>query len=103
MFYAMTKRVPQRRNHNAGKSTGTSDSAKYFASHPEARKKKNEYNTKYHATEERKNYREELNRYTRDKKTPGKDVSHHKDGSVSRETRSTNRARNGKDGKSSKK
>ena len=32
------------RNSLAGKSTGTSKSAKYFASHPEARKKKNEYN-----------------------------------------------------------
>jgi len=92
----MPKSVPQRHNHNAGKSTGKSDSAKYFANHPEARKKKNEYNTEYHSSESRKNYREELNRQTRDHKTPGKDVSHHKDGSFSRENRSTNRARNGK-------
>lgn len=92
----MAKKVPQRRNGNAGKSTGKSESAKYFASHPEARRKKNEYNTAYHSTTERKKYRAELNGYTRDKRTPGKDVSHKKDGTVTRENRSTNRARNGK-------
>ena len=92
----MPKKVPQRRNKNAGKSTGTSESAKYFATHPESRKKKNRYNTEYHATPERKKYRAELNGYTRDKQTPGKDVSHKKDGTVTRENRSTNRARNGK-------
>lgn len=92
----MPKKVPQRRNKNAGKSTGTSESAKYFASHPESRRRKNQYNTEYHATPERKKYRAELNGYTRDKQTPGKDVSHKKDGTVTRENRSTNRARNGK-------
>ena len=92
----MAKKVPQRRNSNAGKSTGKSESAKYFATHPESRRRKNEYNTKYHATDERKKYRAELNSYPRDKQTPGKDVSHKKDGTVTREARSTNRARNGK-------
>lgn len=99
----MTQKVPQRKNHNAGHSTGKSKSAKYFASHPEARKKKNEYNTKYHASEDRKDYRVDLNRETRKHHTPGKDVSHTKDGTLVREARSTNRARNGKNGKSSKK
>lgn len=98
----MTARVPQRRNHNAGKSTGKSESAKYFATHPEARKKKNEYNTQYHASEERKNYRAELNRENRTHHD-GKDSSHTKDGKIVREDRSRNRARNGKNGKSSKK
>ncbi len=98
-----TKKVSQRRNKNAGKSTGTSKSAKYLAANPKAKAKKKAYDTKFHATTERKNYRAELNKETRKKKTPGKDVSHKKDGTVTREKRSTNRARNGKGGKSSKK
>jgi hypothetical protein len=99
----MSKKVPQRRNKNAGKSTGKSKSAKYFAKNPEARKKKNAYNKEYHSTTERKSYRAKLNKETRKKSTPGKDVSHKKDGTVTREKRSTNRARNGKNGKSTKK
>lgn len=95
------------RNRNAGKSTGKSASAKYFASHPEARKKKNEYNKQYHATEERKNYRENLNKINRRNNDAGygdnKDLSHTKSGKLVKENRSSNRARNGKNGKSSKK
>ena len=99
----MADKVPQRKNKNAGKSTGESTSAKYFANNPEARKKKNDYNTEYHASDERKKYRADLNKETRKKSTPGKDVSHTKEGGITRESRSTNRARNGKGGKSSKK
>ena len=95
--------VPQRRNKKAGKSTGTSKSAKYFAANPDARKKKNAYNKEYHSTTERKSYRAKLNKETRKKRTPGKDVSHTKSGKVVREKTSINRARNGKGGKSSKK
>ena len=86
------------RNKLAGKSTGTSASAKYFASHPEARAKKNSYNKAYHATEERKNYREELNKVNRADKGygDGKDLSHTKSGRLVKESRSSNRARNGK-------
>ena len=86
------------RNSLAGKSTGKSASAKYFASHPEARAKKNQYNTKYHATEQRKNYREELNKVNRANKGYGdnKDLSHTSSGKLVKESRSTNRARNGK-------
>lgn len=86
------------RNKLAGKSTGKSDSAKYFASHPEARAKKNDYNKQYHATPERKNYREALNKVNRanDGYGDGKDLSHTKSGKLVKETRSTNRARNGK-------
>jgi hypothetical protein len=86
------------RNKLAGKSTGKSDSAKYFASHPEARAKKNAYNKEYHATPERKNYREELNKVNRADKGygDGKDLSHTKSGKLVKETRSSNRARNGK-------
>jgi hypothetical protein len=88
------------RNSRAGKSTGKSESAKYFASHPEARAKKNEYNKKYHSSEERKNYREELNKINRRNNNAGygdnKDLSHTKSGKLVQENRSSNRARNGK-------
>jgi hypothetical protein len=99
----MAKKVPQRRNKNAGKSTGKSKSAKYFAANPEARKKKNEYNTKYHSTSERKTYRAKLNKANDD--SPNKksqDKSHTKSGKVVNESRSSNRKRNGKKGSSKK-
>ena len=94
-IYSMDK---SKRNSLAGKSTGTSKSAKYFASHPEARAKKNKYNTTYHATDERKNYRESLNKVNRQTKGYGdnKDLSHTKSGKLVEESRSSNRARNGK-------
>ena len=92
-----------KQNRNAGKSTGKSKSAKYFAANPKARKKKNEYQKKYSSTTKQKKYRAELNKETRKKRTPGKDVSHKSDGSLTRERRSVNRARNGKNGKSTKK
>lgn len=98
------KKVPQRRNKNAGKSVGKSESAKYFAKNEDARKKKNKYNTEYHATTERKKYRAELNRAN--KENPNRDAqdkSHTKDGRIVNENKSRNRARNGKNGKSTKK
>jgi hypothetical protein len=87
------------RNKLAGTSTGKSESAKYFASHPEARAKKNDYNKQYHSTEERKNYREGLNKVNRADKGygDGKDLSHTRSGKLVKETRSSNRARNGKE------
>jgi hypothetical protein len=88
------------RNKLAGKSTGKSKSAKYFASHPEARAKKNAYNKEYHSSEERNKYRAELNMANRKAGTygngDGKDMSHTKDGKVVKEKQSSNRARNGK-------
>lgn len=98
-----TQKVPQRRNNQAGKRTGKSKSAQYFAKNKAAREKKKEYDTEYHSSPERKKYRAKLNKETRKKRTPGKDVSHKKDGTLTRESRSKNRARNGKNGKSSKK
>jgi len=95
---------PKKRNSNAGKSTGKSTSAKYFASHPEARKKKNAYNKAYHATPERKKYRAELNASNRSNPNgKGQDKSHTKSGSIVNEPRSSNRARNGKGNKPKKK
>jgi hypothetical protein len=88
------------RNHLAGKSTGKSKSAKYFASHPEARAKKNAYNKEYHSDPDRVNYREDLNKANRKAHTygngDGKDMSHTKSGRLVQEARSANRARNGK-------
>ena len=99
----MTQKVPQRRNSKAGKSTGKSKSAKYFAANPEARAKKNKYNTEYHSSDERKSYRAKLNKKTRKKPLSGdKDYSHSKDGSIRPESRSKNRARNGKNKRSTK-
>jgi len=101
-----TKKVPQRRNKNAGKSTGKSKSAKYFAKNPKARKKKNEGNTKYHATKKKKKDRAARNKARKDlglKVGDKRDASHTKSGGVVKEGRSKNRARNGKNGKSPKK
>jgi len=88
------------RNSLAGKSTGKSKSAKYFASNPEARKKKNEYNKEYHSSSSRIKYRQELNSANRKSGTygngDGKDKSHTKSGKLVSEKASTNRARNGK-------
>ena len=96
-----------KRNTLAGSKAGKSTSAKYFQSNPEARKKKNEYNTEYHATDERKKYRAGLNKANKDAGTygnkDGKDKSHTKLGKLVSEKQSSNRARNGKGGKSSKK
>lgn len=97
------------RNKLAGTTTGTSESAKYFAKNPEARKKKRAYDKKYNARKDKVKYRTELNRENRQKGTygkmtaMGKDRSHTKDGRMVLEDRSKNRARNGKDKKSTKK
>jgi len=103
----MSKINVKKRNSLAGKSNGKSESAKYFSSHPEARKKKNSYNKQYHSTDERKSYRAGLNKANKEAGTygnkDGKDKSHTKSGKLVSESQSKNRARNGKGGKSSKK
>lgn len=95
------------RNKLAGKFKGKSKSSKYFAENPEARKKKNEYNKEYHATTERKKYRAKLNKANKEAGTYGngdnKDMSHTKKGKLVKESQSKNRARNGKNKKSTKK
>lgn len=95
------------RNSLAGKSKGKSKSAKYFAANPKARKKKNEYNKKYHATKARKKYRAKLNKANKQAGTygngDGKDMSHTKKGKLVKESQSKNRARNGKNKKSTRK
>ncbi len=83
------------RNKLAGTTSGKSKSAKYYAAHPEARAKKNAYNTAYHATDERKAYRAELNRANRDSPNrKGQDKSHTKSGKLVNESSASNRARN---------
>lgn len=73
----------------------------------ETKKKKLEYDKEYAASEERKNYRVELNKENRKRNTygngDGKDVSHTKSGGLTLEKARTNRARNGQNKKSTKK
>tara|TARA_R110000787_G_C13125320_1_gene415384 strand:- start:4 stop:282 length:279 start_codon:yes stop_codon:yes gene_type:complete len=86
------------RNTLAGKGKGKSKSAKYYAANPEARKKKQAYDKKFHSTKERKSYRSKLNSANRKAKTygnkDGKDMSHTKKGTLVKEKQSKNRARN---------
>lgn len=95
------------RNGLAGSTAGKSKSAKYFQTHPEARAKKDAYNTEYHSSSERKSYRAGLNKANKDRGTygnkDGKDLSHTKSGSLVQESSKVNRARNGKGKRSSKK
>ena len=72
-------------------------SAKYYRSHPEARRKKAEYDKKYHSTPARKAYRRKLAKVRRAKGIMGKggkDVSHTSSGGYKLESASKNRARN---------
>jgi hypothetical protein len=73
----------------------------------ERRKKKIAYDKKYSASPERKKYRAELNAANKKAGTygngDGKDMSHTKSGKLVKESSKTNRARNGQNGKSSKK
>lgn len=73
----------------------------------ERKKKKLAYDTKYQATEKRKNYRVGLNKANRDAGTygngDGKDMSHTKAGTMVKENMKSNRARNGANKKSTKK
>ena len=72
--------------------------AKYYAENPKAKKKKNEYQSKFNKSEKQRKNRAELNRENRRRGTygngDGMDVSHKKDGSTVLEKQSQNRARN---------
>jgi len=84
-----------------------SRSAKYYRDNPEARKKKNSYNKKYHSTAKRRKYRSDLNKENRRRGTygngDGKDVSHKRGGGTTLESQSRNRARQGAGGRRKKK
>lgn len=73
-----------------------SQTAKYYQSNPDAKKKKGEYDTKYHNTPSRIKYRWELAKANRKiwKKWDWKDISHTSNGKLILEKQSTNRARN---------
>lgn len=75
-----------------------SRSAKFYASNPEAKKKKYAYDKKRNATTQKKEYRAVLARERRARGMMGKggaDVSHAAGGGFKLEKPSTNRARNG--------
>ena len=83
-----------------------SRSARYYASNPKARAKKKKYDTSYGSSAERKKYRKELARARRKRGIMGKgggDLSHTKAGKLVRESASKNRARQGANGRSTKK
>ena len=95
------------KNTLAGKSTGTSKSAKYYKDNKEANDKKIAYQKAYNKKEGQVKYRSELNKANRDAGTygnkDGKDMSHKKNGALVKEAQSKNRARQGANGKSTKK
>lgn len=74
---------------------------------PSSIARKRAYDKKYNASDKQKKYRAELNRANRKAGTygngDGKDMSHKKDGKMVLEHQSKNRARNGQNGKSTKK
>ena len=86
-----------------------SPSAEYYRRHPEARKKKAEYDSIFNKKPEQVQNRVETNRANRQAGTygsmgkMGKDRSHTKSGKLVLESRSKNRARQGANGKSTKK
>ena len=80
-------------------NSGTSEASK-------AKKKKNEYQKEYNKRPEERKRRAELMKERRKRGIDGKggkDVSHTKSGRTVLENRSTNRARNGHNGRSTKK
>jgi hypothetical protein len=82
-----------------------SRTANFYASNPEARKKKQAYDVARNKSEKSKKYRRELSRERRARGIMGKggpDVSHVKGGGYKLEAPSKNRARQGANGKSTK-
>ena len=75
---------------------GNSRTAKFYQNNPDARKKKIEYDTKYHSTPSRRKYRAILVALNREKGTygngDGKDVSHTSKKTTKLENQSKNRA-----------
>lgn len=99
--------MKSRRNTLAGKRKGKSRSAKYLAKNPKARKKKQAYDKKRNATTKEKKSRAAHNKANRKAGTYGNkdglDMSRTKKGGFVKEPQRKNRARNGKNGKSTKK
>tara|TARA_R100001015_G_C4610512_1_gene165877 strand:+ start:81 stop:344 length:264 start_codon:yes stop_codon:yes gene_type:complete len=76
-----------------------SKSAQYYRKNKKARDKKKSYDTKYHKSASRRQYRSDLNKENRLRGTygngDGKDLSHTKRGGLVMESQSKNRARQG--------
>ena len=89
---------------------GESKTSKYYASHPEARKRRVKQQAEYNKKPSQIKRRVELNKANRKSQDAGKsrvgdskDMSHTKSGKLVLESLSRNRSRNGEDGKSTKK
>lgn len=86
---------------------GASKTSKYYASNPKAREKRLEYQKKLNKKPDQVKYRTELNQANRKAGTygngDGMDMSHTKKGTLVKEKASINRARQGSNGKSTKK
>jgi hypothetical protein len=85
---------------------GRSKTSRYYAENPEAAEKRREYQRKRNKTEEQKKYRAEHTKERRRRGIDGKggpDVSKKKNGKFVLESPFKNRARNGANGKSTKK
>lgn len=85
---------------------GASKTSKYYAANPKAAEKRREYQRELNKTDESKRYRAEHVKVRRDEGIYGKggpDMSKKKNGNFVKEKASINRARNGANGKSTKK
>jgi len=89
---------------SANKKAGSHPAYKGWS--PSSIARKRAYDKKYHQTTARKKYRAKLNKANRDAGTygngDGKDMSHTKSGKLKLELQRINRARNGRNGKSTK-
>lgn len=85
---------------------GASKTSKYYAANPKAAEKRREYQRELNKTDEAKKYRAEHVKVRREEGIYGKggpDMSKKKNGNFVKEKASINRARNGANGKSTKK
>ena len=85
---------------------GQSKTSKYYATHPDAAERRRESQRKINQSEERKSYRAAHMKARRDVGIDGKggpDMSSTKSGKFVKEKASINRARNGANGKTTKK
>lgn len=84
---------------------GQSKTSKFYASNPVARKKRQKAQAEINKKPKQVKYRVELNKANRKSGTVGDglDMSHTKKGTLVKEKASTNRARQGANGKSTKK
>lgn len=84
---------------------GQSKTSKFYASNPEARKKRQKAQAEINKKPDQVKYRVELNKANRKsgKVGDGLDMSHTKKGTLVKEKASVNRARQGANGKSTKK